>query len=54
MYKSSLVNVGISYTLWKSDKENIDPTDWPFPPYREDIEEKFSLFKSVNHIIIDT
>lgn len=54
MYKSSLVDVGISYTVWKSDKEDIDPTEWPFPPYVEEVNEKFSYFKSVNHIMIDT
>lgn len=26
MYKSSLVDIGIAYTIWKSDKESIDPT----------------------------
>lgn len=54
MYKSSLIDIGISYTLWKSDKENIDPTQWPFPPYKEDVENKYSNYRSVNHIIIDT
>jgi hypothetical protein len=54
MYKSSLVDVGIAYTVWKSDKEDIDPTEWPFPPYVEEVNEKFSYFKSVNHIMIDT
>lgn len=34
MYKSSLVDVGISYTVWKSDKDDIDPSEWPFPPYK--------------------
>lgn len=26
MYKSSLVDVALSYSIWKSDKEDIDPT----------------------------
>ncbi len=26
MYKSSLVDIGISYTIWKSDKNDIDPS----------------------------
>lgn len=54
MYKSTLVDIGLSYTIWKSDKADIDPTQWPFPVFKEDVDEKFSAYRSVNHISIDT
>lgn len=54
MYKSSLVDIGISYTIWKSDKNDIDPSQWPFPSYKEEVEDKYSIYKSINHVVIDT
>jgi len=30
-YKSTIVDLKIMYTLWKSDDKSIDPSEWPFP-----------------------
>lgn len=35
-YKSSLVDLKIMYSLWQSDDQSIDTSQWPFPDeYKE-------------------
>ena len=53
MYKSSLVSMGVSYTVWKSDEKGIDPSGWPFPPYQKELDNPLSSWSSVKHIQID-
>ena len=34
VYRSSFVDLGVVYNIWKSDEKGINPTNWPFPPYQ--------------------
>lgn len=31
LYKATMVELKIMYTLWKTDDKSINPTEWPFP-----------------------
>jgi hypothetical protein len=30
-YKSTVADLKIMYSLWKTDDVSMDPSDWPFP-----------------------
>lgn len=53
-YKSSLVDLKIMYTLWKTDDKSIDPSEWPFPlEFKENEKLSQLTFKPIDFIHID-
>lgn len=56
MYRSVFTDLRISYSIWKADDKNIDPTEWPFPktvPTASN-DYKVTLFRPTKHISIDS
>ena len=54
MYRSSLVTMGIAYTLWKYNEKGINPSEWPFPPFQDEVATQMSSYNSINHVQIDS
>lgn len=56
MYRSVFTDLRITYSIWKADDKNIDPTEWPFPKTvpTSSNDYKVTLFRPTKHISIDS
>jgi hypothetical protein len=52
-YHSSQTHLKLAYRLWKYEKEDINPSTWPFPLHIAEEEKEQANYKPSNYIEID-